>query len=505
MIARPPVDLVILGGGTAGWMAANLFATRWPHARVTLVESPDVGIIGVGEGSTPQLKRFFDTIGLREAAWMPHCNATFKNGIAFEGWSRQPGYQRYFHPFPTDLDSFGLSDFYFHCLARRTGRDVPAHPDRFFLQSVLAAQSRAPLVPENFPFAIGYGYHFDAHLVGQVLQEHALSLGVRRVEGHVTHATRHEGGDIASLMLRDGSSISGDFFVDCSGFRAALIGETLGETFLPFAENLFNDAAVVMPTGVDPDVTPAQTRSTALSSGWAWAIPLTNRTGNGYVYASNALSADAAETELRAHLGLLDSETPARHLSMRVGRVAKSWSHNCLALGLAQGFIEPLEATALHIVQTTVEQFIEAVDHDGFGAAPRERFNDQIAARYEGIRDYIVAHYRLNQRGDNDYWRANAANQAISDSLRALMSCWFRGGDLVAEIEAQQIGGYYSAMSWHCLFAGYGTFPEAARLRAPEPGLMPDRLGAIDEFIRRCALNFDDHHASLAALAAVAS
>ncbi|MGL4314467.1 MAG: tryptophan 7-halogenase, partial [Sphingomonas sp.] len=301
------------------------------------------------------------------------------------------------------------------------------------------------------------------------------------------------------LVTESGDHINADIFVDCSGFRGVIAQEALGERFLPFAANLFNESAVVMPTPADPMGTNCHTKATALSAGWVWDIPLTHRTGNGYVYSSRYIDHDAAETELRRHLGLLDSDTPARRLSMKVGRLERSWIGNCLAVGLSQGFIEPLEATALHIVQATVEGFIDAWQAGNFTPHHRDAFNANIAARYEGIRDYIVCHYRVNRRSDTDYWRDNARNDALSDSLKALMTCWFTGGDMVAEIVRQNIARYYAPLSWHCLLAGYGTFPDDHRLR-PAPAGMGFDMTAVDDFIARCGANFPAHDAALARL-----
>lgn len=496
MSARPKT-IVVLGGGTAGWMAACLIAHRWPDTAVTVVESPDIGIIGVGEGSTPQLKAMFDTLGIGEAEWMPACNATYKTGISFHGWSSRPGYERYFHPFQTALDSHTAPQFFLHTRARRTGRDVVAHPDAFFVPTRLAAERRAPLAPPSFPFDISYGYHFDATLVGQFLRDHAVGkLGVTHLPRTVRDIMLDTDGDVASLVCDDDERIDGDFFIDASGFRAAIVQVALGEPFRPFGENLFNDRAVAMPTPNGSDVLPCETRATALSSGWVWNIPLTNRTGNGYVYSSAHLTEDQAERELRAHLGVGDDEPPARHLKMKVGRVERSWTRNCLAVGLSQGFIEPLEATALHIVQATVEGYLDTVDDHG----SRDDFNRRIAARYEGIRDYIVAHYRFNSRNDTDYWRANAAQQKLSDSLKSLMTCWFTGGDLVEEIARQDISKYYAPLSWHCLMAGYGAFPDDAKMRPPEPGLPLADMAKIERFVGGCAANFPSHDVILAAI-----
>jgi hypothetical protein len=255
-----------------------------------------------------------------------------------------------------------------------------------------------------------------------------------------------------------------------------------------------------MPTPADPSGTNPHTSATALSAGWTWDIPLTNRTGNGYVYSSRYIDKDAAETELRAHLGMLDSEVGARHLTMKVGRVERSWVGNCLAVGLSQGFIEPLEATALHIVQATVEGFIGALEDGGFTPAGRDAFNARIAGRYDGIRDYIVCHYRVNRRTDTQYWRDNAANQNLSDNLKAVMTSWFRGEDLGATIAELDIGKYYSSLSWHCLLAGYGTFPDDAKITLPGDDIQRVNMAQMDDFLARCAMNFTDHKLLLEAM-----
>jgi 2-polyprenyl-6-methoxyphenol hydroxylase-like FAD-dependent oxidoreductase len=500
-MAGKQLHFVVLGGGTAGWMAACLIAKAWPQHKITVVESPDIGIIGVGEGSTPQLKAFFDTLGLAESEWMPKCNATYKAGISFHGWSERPGFESYFHPFHTQLDGFTEPQFTFHTRARRTGRDVFAHPDRFFLPARIAAERRAPVAPENFPFQIGYGYHFDAVLVGRVLRDHATTeLNVAHLERTASEIILDQEGNVSSLRVEGGEKIAGDFFIDCSGFRGALIQKALNEPFIPFAENLFNDRAVAMPTPNDDGDLPSETRATALSNGWAWRIPLTNRAGNGYVYSSLYLDADAAETELRRHLGLLESPVEARHLQMNVGRVERSWVKNCLGVGLSQGFIEPLEATALHIVQATVEGFIQSFEDGGLTNKHAAAFNENIGRRYDGIRDYIVAHYRMNQRTDSDYWRDNAANQCLSDNLKSVMTAWFTGADLSAEIHNLDIGRYYSSLSWHCLLAGYGTFPPDAKLMASTEGMDLADMNQIDHFISGCVQNFPSHRAALANL-----
>ncbi len=495
-----PFRIVILGGGTAGWMTACFLAHHWrdKNVAITVIESPEIGIIGVGEGSTPQLKAFFSHLGIAEQEWMPACDATYKIGIRFHGWSERPGFESYFHPFPGPLDVHSQSQFFRNCQLLRAGFDVSAHPDQFYLSPLLADQGKGPIPADNFPFDLSYGYHFDAHKVGAFLRSHAERLGVTHLERKVGRAQVDDIGAIVALECEDGDTLLGDFFVDCSGFRALLAKQTLGASFLPFSNNLFNDRAVVMPTPhQDGAPLPVATGSTAMSNGWRWTIPLTSRIGNGYVYSSGYCDPDAAETELRSALGMLDSDIPARHLQMKVGRLENSWTGNCLAMGLAQGFIEPLEATALHIVIATLQEFVAAMDGDSLGPAHRNEFNRRIGERYEGIRDYIVAHYRMNQRTDTAYWRDNAANQNLSDPLKAMMTAWFTGKDIEAEIAKLGIDQYYSAISWHCLFAGYGTFPAAQKLRPLPGGEQPAHAEKIGDFLSRASLNFSDHRECL--------
>jgi len=265
--------------------------------------------------------------------------------------------------------------------------------------------------------------------------------------------------------------------------------------FLSFSENLFNDSAVAVPTDIEAEV-PAETLSTALTNGWAWKIPLTNRFGNGYVFSSNYCSQDEAETELRTHLGILDSEVEARHLKMKVGRVQESWAKNCLAVGLSQGFIEPLEATALQFVYSTVEQFSQALEEGNFTNQYRGEFNTRMNANFEGIRDYIVLHYKTNSRNDSQYWIDNRDNQKISDNLRAMIECWYAIEDMQEALTRLNIGSYYSQRSWTCLLAGVGVFPKQENLVIPDKekaGKAMEDLKYVDDFINGCSMNFKSH------------
>ena len=257
---------------------------------------------------------------------------------------------------------------------------------------------------------------------------------------------------------------------------------------------LFNDAAIAMPTPDDGGPLMSQTVSTGLKHGWAWRLPLTSRNDNGYVYSSAHVSTDAAETELRTHLGLLDADVSARHLKMRAGRHTKHWNRNCVAIGPSQGFIEPLEATALLAVQRAAASFVDVLERGDLGEAAQDAFNAGLNACMDGERDYIAAHYKSNTRTDTDYWRANATNDALSEPLHLLLRTWLASQPIAPGIENGTFGTGYTPLSWYCLLAGVGLFPEVRQRGANEAGA---DLAGIDDLILRGTLNFPDHRAWL--------
>lgn len=498
--AAPAVvrSIAIVGGGTAGWMTALIFARSLiPRGvQITLLESPTVPTVGVGEGSTPWLRGFFDTLGIEEAEWMPACQATYKCGISFEGWSTKPGFERYFHPFASMIDNMTMTPFVHNVEARVKGANVYAHPDRFFMTARLVSERRSPKAREHFPFEVWHGYHFDAALLGKFLHQKALERGVRYRSCHVTHAALNADGAIAHVSTREGETIAADLFVDCTGFSGLLIEKTLQVPYVSFAENLFNDAAVALPSPLEGSI-PSETVATALKHGWVWKIPLTNRFGNGYVYSTQFCTPDAAETELRQHLGLLDSDVEARHLKMRVGRTSKLWHKNCFAAGLAQGFVEPLEATALMFIQHSAMAFLQVLEHGDLSEDARTRFNTRLNRQFEGVRDYIVTHYKTNSRSDTDYWRANAANTKLSENLQKLFSAWTAGKSIVPAVRAQELGVGYPVASWLALLAGVGVFPDPRRLRPATGRDAQFNLAELDELLSRCAANYIDHKEAL--------
>ncbi|WP_448250411.1 tryptophan halogenase family protein [Thalassotalea agariperforans] len=452
------MKIVIVGGGTAGWMAANLFATKWRNkANITLIESPSIATIGVGEGSTPYLKRFFKQLGIDENEWMPKCNATYKNGILFSHWSTVPGYQQYFHPFHSDFDKENLTAFEHSTILRRNGYNIHAHPDNFFVVTELTKQFKISKLQKQSTATNLYGYHFDSSLLAQMLKKNAQSFGVRHISSHVQKVKTDLAGDIEKLDLDDQQTIEGDIFIDCTGFKSLLINKTLGVPFHSYSKELLNDSAIALPSKRNSKEM-SQTVSTAFSNGWAWRIPLRNRIGNGYVYSSSHQSAESAEQELRAKLAGKVHDVEAKHLKMRIGRLTQHWYKNCLAVGLSQGFVEPLEATGLHLIQNTIEQFIHYFEKGNFTNQYQSFYNEQTNFGFDRIKDYVLLHYLSNSRHDSQYWKDARNIQNISESLQRIMHTWISGEDLRAELENQSITNYYSSMSWHAMLAGVGVY-----------------------------------------------
>jgi 2-polyprenyl-6-methoxyphenol hydroxylase-like FAD-dependent oxidoreductase len=491
---KTPERILIVGGGTAGWMAANLLVSRWKDVDVCLLESTEIGIIGVGEGSTPHLKFFFDTVDISESEWMSRCNATYKNGISFANWSSIPGFESYFHPFPAQTDDiFTVPIFFSNINARMQGNNANAHPDHYFLETYLTRENLGPIPAESFPFGVAYGYHFDSTLLGKFLAEKAVSRGVKRIFGTLTEGVLGSNGELTAIRLDDDSLLEADFFIDCSGFKSLLLQGALKTTFKSSKENLFNNAAVVMPSTIS-EIIPPETRSTALSNGWAWKIPLTNRYGNGYVYSTDYITPEQAEIELRQHLGLLDSDVAAKHLQMKVGRVEKHWEKNCVAVGLSQGFIEPLEATALALSFETIMRFMTHYENGLHTNKFENDFNREINAKFDGVRDYIVCHYKVNQRKDTDYWRDNAANTNLSESLSKILQLWKNSKDFSKDMYMNNLVGSYQPKSWACLLAGYGVFPPLELNKQNTHHKSPQDMDQLTDFIRRCGLNFKKHN-----------
>jgi hypothetical protein len=500
--------LLILGGGTAGWMAANLLNhylskqnaknVKQEPWQISLVESPQIGIIGVGEGSTPQLKKFFDILGITESEWMPACHATFKNGISFLNWSEHNKTNRYFHPFPSPFDRQTAAAFLYHCQMRSRGMDVSTNPDDFFLSAKLANLNLSPKpVPGKPQIPLNYAYHFDSGKLGEFLSKHAVENGVKHISGKMSSFVKSKDLGLEAIELESGERLVADIFIDASGFNSLLLQGALNVPFEDFECNLFNNRAVAIPSARQKQIA-SETKANALSAGWSWQIPLTNRTGNGYVYCDRYISPEQAEDELRMQLKNNNDtyQNEAKHLRMKVGQVKHHWYKNVIAVGLSQGFIEPLEATALHLVQETIQKLatsLTAPDFENNEEALKRDFNEDIRQRFEGVRDYIVCHYKMNSRTDSSYWLDNRENSNISAQLSEVIEVWRSKQDISAVLTKHKMTQYYPVISWYCLLAGYGAFAPVSSINK----LPTSQMKQLEQYIMRNTANFAPHNASL--------
>lgn len=464
-MADRPVRVVVVGGGTAGWMTAAGLVGLLPKAcTVHLIESEEIGIVGVGEATLPHLRLYLERLGIDEAEFMAATDATFKLGIEFRDFGRIG--DRYIHPFGTYGRPLGGVGFHHYWLRRRAeGADVP--PIGAYSAGVVAAEAcrfeRPGTDPDDPTTSFGYAYQFDATRFAPFLRAWAEKRGARRTEGRVVSIERNGGdGTVGAVTLSDGARIEGDLFIDCSGFRSLLLGQELAEAWEDWSHWLPCDRAVAVPS-VRPDAaTEPFTRASATKAGWRWRIPLRHRVGNGHVYASAFCGDDQATEALLAGLDGAPLADP-RFLRFRAGRRRRSFVGNVVAIGLASGFLEPLESTSIYLVQAAitalVEHFpdarVEAVDRDGFNAA--------IDAEYDRIRDFLILHYHATTRADSPFWN-HVRTMTVPDSLAEKMALW-RATAQVAHYRH----GLFLEPSWIAVYLGQGIVPHGWDPRADRP------------------------------------
>ena len=424
----------MVGGGSAGWMSATYLdrvLNRGPtkQVQISLVESADIGIIGVGEATLPTLRRFLSFIDVDEREFMRGTNASFKNAIKHVNWRLDPSVQptHYYHPFGSVHMSHGLPIIYYWLARRRAG-----HPEDYAytcgVGASLSDEGRSPKQydSKSYEGLIPYAYHLDAVLLGRFLREVAVTRGVRHVTDNVVDVLRDEEGFIAAVRTESHGDLAGDLFIDCTGFRGLLINQTLEVPFVSYSDVLFCDRAVALQVPFAPEQKDFNsfTTSTAMSGGWIWEIHLQERRGTGYVYSSQHISSDAAEAELREYLGASAEGRDARHLKMRVGRNSRLWEKNCVAVGLSGGFIEPLESTGIFLIEAGLEELVRYFPRRDFAPPLTARYNDVMGKLFDEVRDFIVLHYRLTRREDTAFWRENKYNAAISDELARNIELW---------------------------------------------------------------------------------
>lgn len=447
MNTPPRKRVVIAGGGTAGWLAATALARQLGGlVDVTLIESDEIGTVGVGESTIPTIRTFHAFIGVDEDAFIRATNATFKLGIAFEGWDRID--QRYFHAFGSVGRSTFVADFqHFWLEARRRG--FGGDYGDYSLELQAAAANRFALDRDQ---TLAYAYHLDATAYARFLRSIAEPAGVRRMEGRITHVEQDgETGRIDALVLASGERIAGDFFIDCTGFRALLIEDTLKTGFDDWTHWLPTDRAFAVQTTATEAPVPF-TRAIAHGAGWRWKIPLQHRVGNGLVYSSAHLSDDEARARL---LASIDGEPlfEPRQIRFTSGMRKRVWNRNCLSLGLASGFVEPLESTSIHLVMVAVTWLIQHFPFGDDSEALAERFNARSRREWEQVRDFIILHYALTHRDDTPFWQSRRA-LAIPESLATRIAL-FRE----AAMAYQDQDELFRIESWTEVMLGQGVVP----------------------------------------------
>ncbi|HZW17117.1 MAG TPA: tryptophan halogenase family protein [Brevundimonas sp.] len=493
---EPIRSILIVGGGTAGWMAAAaLQRTLGPHVDISLVESEEIGIVGVGEATVPPIRDFNAMIGLDEAEFMRETRATLKVAIAFQDWGRLGA--RYIHPFGTfgpgptlgdfqqtffALQSKGavgpLGDYSICWRAAEAGKVGPRDPD--------------PRSPRNGLFT---AYHFDAGLYARYLRKVCEGRGVRRTEGKVVGVVqRPDDGFVDGITLEGGRSLSADLYIDCTGFRGLLIEGALKAGYEDWSHWLPVDRAVAAPCAkVGP--APPYTLSTAREAGWQWRIALQHRTGNGYVYCSDHISDDAARQTLLAHL---EGEPLAEPRTLRfvTGRRKAFWDRNVVSLGLSSGFIEPLESTSIHLVQSGITRLLQHFPDRAFSPVNIAAYNRRLGREVELIRDFVILHYHATQRDDTPFWR-QVATMPIPDSLAERVEV-FRDRALLYQVGADE---YFSQGSWLAVMYGQGIQPRTFNplYEYQQHERSAARFRNISDVLARVVKDLPDHEAWLKA------
>jgi tryptophan halogenase len=445
--------IVVVGGGTAGWMTAAALGRFYTSASVTVVESDEIGTVGVGEATIPHIVTFNQALGIDEAEFVAATGATYKLGIAFEGWGAPD--DAYVHAFGQVGRGIGLLPFHHYWLrARSLGFAKPF--GHYLLNTIILAGDRFAHVerePNNPLPPVPYAFHFDASLYARFLKGFAERLGVVRQEGRIVAVNRHPtSGDISSVTLASGAQVGGDLFVDCSGFRGLLIEQELEAGFEDWSHWLPCDRATAVPCASVTPVTP-YTRAVARKAGWQWRIPLQHRIGNGHVYCSRYISEDEATEILLANV---DGErmVDPRTLRFTTGRRRKTWVRNVVAIGLSSGFIEPLESTSIHLIQTAVNRLLEMLPAGEISDAARDNYNARADFEMERLRDFIVLHYHANGRTGEPFWDELRAMQ-IPETLERRIQLFRDTGGVFPSMDE-----LFDVRGWVQVMIGQNVMPE---------------------------------------------
>jgi tryptophan halogenase len=455
--------IVIVGGGTAGWLSAGVIAAHHQSddaeaIEIVLVESSDIPTIGVGEGTWPTMKNTMQQIGISESELFQSCHAAFKQGGKFVDWVHGDG-DFYYHPFTVPL-GYGRID-----LAPYIDNIEDYAVESNFQHSICEAGLAPRTITEGeYQGQCNYAYHVDAGALAELLKQHCKTkLGVTQIIDTVEGAELAADGSIAAIRLKEGGLLAGDLFVDCTGFASVLLGKTLGVPFVETDDVLFNDTALAMqvPYANDHDPLATHTIATGQNAGWIWDIGLTHRRGVGHVYASKFLSDDEAEQNLRSYLGEAAEGLNTRKIGFKSGHRAEFWKKNCVAVGMSAGFVEPLEATAIMLVEVSARYIAENLPPDNaIMAITARRFNQQMQYRWRRIIDFLKLHYMLSKRPE-PYWRAHCDEKTIPESLKEDLAIWASRGPVASDFDSAI--ELFPAASYQYVIYGMGFKPDFSR------------------------------------------
>ncbi|MBT5047762.1 MAG: tryptophan 7-halogenase [Rhodospirillaceae bacterium] len=437
----------IVGGGSAGWMTAGLLASTLnrrgdgPDVEITLIESPSIPIVGVGEATTLSTFVAFAQMHIDEFDFLKNCDASFKSAVRFRGWDDLPDGSKgdYYHPFDSPPFIWGLSPAIHYLKRLKQGAKLPSFAH---CMSGLPAMMDACKAPRDFESdffeQIGsYSYHLDATLLGDYLKQYCTALGVTYISDDVVDVTKDERGYVSALELKERGTHPVEFVIDCSGFRSLILRQAMGEPFVPYGDHLLCDRALAVQIPHRPGAPlESYTTSTALGGGWSWNVPLYSRRGTGYVYSSQFRRDDEAIEEFLAHLGEDGKDAEPRVIPLNIGRTRHSWVKNCLAVGLSAGFIEPLESTSIHLIQVAIRRFIDYLPDRDCSPVLIDRYNRSITEMYEDIRDFIAMHYATSNL-DTPFWKAARADDVIPDRVRARLELWRHKVPSELDVEVQ--------------------------------------------------------------------
>lgn len=487
-------SIVIVGGGSAGWMtAAALSSLLDPRSiKITLIESEEIGTVGVGEATIPDIINFNAILGIEETDFLRATNGTFKLGIEFNNWGRLG--DTYFHPFGEHgVDMQGID---FHQYWMRFQRANPGSSIEEFSLSAVASRAGKFAMPTNDPRSVlsqlRYAYHFDATAYAKFLRDYAEQRGVIRVEGKVVDVNLNgETGFISDVQLEDGSKLSGDLFFDCSGFRALLLGDALGVDYEDWAHWLPCDTAQAVACERTGDLLP-YTKSTAKTAGWQWRIPTQHRTGNGHIYCSSMMDDEVAIDSLLADLDGPALGSP-RKIRFRTGCRMRFWDKNCIAIGLSGGFLEPLESTSLYLIQEGISKFISLFPSKDMPSTIRDEYNRQLTQKFEQVRDFIILHYKATERDDSEFWNY-CRTMSIPDSLTRKIEL-FREAGRVFRYEDE----LFSKPSWVAVLLGQNIIPKTTDpIVEGVPAEQVERsLGSMKSAMNNAVMKMETHQAFL--------